>query len=183
MKQGKYTLNMESKISCMYIKVVYEDIWKEFVMDAYFKGNHCSWLKPMGYTFHFSTESFPIHFQQHALLQFQIHTSLRTSSIMFIKLFQYPCLAMKMSSYLYLNYRASSLKCLLEFFVTVPKCWSSLTSSVLTKLRIAELTKINSSLSLDFLLIKCALYPNPRLVEQMWNDLLTRLQVIPHLRL
>ena len=79
--------------------VVYEDIWKTFVLDGDFKGNHCSWLKPMGYTFHFSIESFPIHFQQHALLQFQIRTSLRTSSIMFLILFQYPFLAMKMSSW------------------------------------------------------------------------------------
>ena len=45
------------------------------------KGNHFSWLEPTGYTLHFSIESFPIHFQQHALLQFHIHTTMRTPSI------------------------------------------------------------------------------------------------------
>ena len=176
-------LSLIKNIFCMYIKVIYEDCWNTFVLDRDFKGNHYSWLEPIGYTFHFSTKIFPIHFQQHALLQFQIRTSLRTSSIMFLILFQYPCLAMKMSSYLYLNYRVSSLKRMLELFVTILECRYSLTSSVLTKLRIVDLTKINSSLSLDVLLIKCALYPNPRLVEQMWNDLLTGLQVILHPRL
>ena len=67
--------------SCMYIKVVYEDIWKTFVLDGDFKGNHYSWLEPTGYTFHFSTKSFPIHFQQHALLQFHMRTNMRTPSI------------------------------------------------------------------------------------------------------
>ena len=67
--------------SCMYIKVVYEDLWKTFVLDGYFKGSHCSWLEPTGYTFHFSIEIFPIHFQKQDLLQFHINTSMINSSI------------------------------------------------------------------------------------------------------
>ena len=67
--------------SYMYIKVFYEDIWKTFVLDGYFKGNHCSWLEPTSYSFHFSAKIFPIHFQQQALLQFHIRIVVRTSSI------------------------------------------------------------------------------------------------------